>query len=30
LEAPARLAGVWYLAIDPLCIVGLAISFSSD
>jgi hypothetical protein len=30
LEAPARLARVWYLAIDSLCGVGLALSLESD
>ncbi len=26
----ARLAGVWHLAIDPLCAVGLALSLQPD
>jgi hypothetical protein len=30
LETPARLAKVWYLAIDSLCAVGLALPLQSD
>ena len=30
LEAHARLAGVWHLAVDPLFTIGLALSFQSD
>jgi transposase len=30
LETPARLAGIWYLAIDSLCAIGLAWPLQSD
>lgn len=30
LEAHARLAGVWHLAVDPFFTVGLTLSFQSD